>query len=47
MILEQAERLMEDFARRTGLTGTSAPRRYLWTNAFAVCNYLPLQGTLH
>ena len=35
--------LMEDFARRTGLDaqGTN-PRRYLWTDAYAVCNFLEL-----
>lgn len=35
-------RLMEDFAERTGLTGEAPPRRYLWTDAFAVCNFLGL-----
>lgn len=39
---EQVEQLMETFAERTGLTGTCVPRRYLWTDAFAVCNYLEL-----
>jgi len=35
--------IMSDFAESTGLTGTSSePRRYLWTDAFAVCNYLEL-----
>ncbi|HEB96729.1 MAG TPA: hypothetical protein ENI96_09910 [Sedimenticola thiotaurini] len=35
--------LMLDFARRTGLSpASSAPRRYLWTDAFAVCNLLGL-----
>jgi hypothetical protein len=33
---------MEEFASRTGLTGDAAPRRYLWTDAFAVCNFLAL-----
>jgi hypothetical protein len=32
--------LMTRFAERTGLTGTREPRRYLWTDAFAVCNFL-------
>jgi len=37
------EALMTGFAERTGLTTTSRPpRRYLWTDAFAVCNYLEL-----
>jgi hypothetical protein len=35
--------LMEDFAGATGLDPASGtPRRYLWTDAFAVCNYLGL-----
>jgi hypothetical protein len=35
--------LMMDFAGLTGLTaGGTAPRRYLWTDAFALCNYLEL-----
>lgn len=35
--------LMQEFADRTGLsTDTQPPRRYLWTDAFAVCNYLGL-----
>ena len=34
---------MQDFARLTGLDPAGAhPRRYLWTDAFAVCNYLEL-----
>jgi len=34
---------MLDFAETTGLSGKShEPRRYLWTDAFAVCNYLQL-----
>ncbi|NNK64249.1 MAG: hypothetical protein HKO98_13705, partial [Gemmatimonadetes bacterium] len=38
-----AAEIMRDFARRTGLDPAgSAPRRYLWTDAFAVCNYLGL-----
>lgn len=38
-----AARLMSEFARRTGLS-PAAPhkRRYLWTDAFAVCNFLEL-----
>jgi hypothetical protein len=39
----EAAGLMKRFAERTGLTGgTSA--RYLWTDAFAVCNLLELEG---
>ena len=34
---------MLDFANSTGLTDSYRPqRRYLWTDAFAVCNYLEL-----
>ena len=33
---------MNNFAERTGLTTGQSPRRYLWTDAFAVCNYLGL-----
>jgi hypothetical protein len=37
------QEVMLDFARLTGLEPASAhPRRYLWTDAFAVCNYLEL-----
>jgi hypothetical protein len=35
--------IMLDFARLTGLDPADPrPRRYLWTDAFAVCNYLEL-----
>jgi hypothetical protein len=35
--------IMMEFARETGLSpASSAPRRYLWTDAFAVCNFLGL-----
>jgi len=34
--------LMLSFAQRTGLDSDRPPRRYLWTDAFAVCNYLGL-----
>lgn len=37
--------LMRDFAERTGLTSARAPERYLWTDAFAVCNFLGLGET--
>ena len=34
---------MVEFARETGLSpARTAPRRYLWTDAFAVCNFLGL-----
>jgi hypothetical protein len=37
------QEIMLDFARHTGLMSNDAhPRRYLWTDAFAVCNYLEL-----
>lgn len=39
-----AKSLMDSFAERTGLIdGTQ--RRYLWTDAFAVCNFLGLRTT--
>jgi hypothetical protein len=35
--------LMAQFAERTGLSPAGkSPRRYLWTDAFAVCNFLEL-----
>jgi hypothetical protein len=38
-----AARLMFEFAKRTGLSPVAQnPRRYLWTDAFAVCNFLEL-----
>jgi hypothetical protein len=40
--LSLARELMADFARRTGLVGDRPPTRYLWTDAFAVCNFLGL-----
>ncbi len=37
------EKIMTEFARLTGLSpATSEPRCYLWTDAFAVCNFLGL-----
>lgn len=40
---EIAARLMATFARRSGLAPpTPRPQRYLWTDAFAVCNLLEL-----
>jgi len=39
------QEIMQDYARLTGLEPADAhPRRYLWTDAFAVCNYLELFG---
>jgi len=40
---KQAADLMEQFAERTGLTERNADRRYLWTDAFAVCNFIALR----
>ncbi|HUT40611.1 MAG TPA: hypothetical protein VM011_04645, partial [Gammaproteobacteria bacterium] len=40
--IEEASALMNAFAARTGLTSTQPARRYLWTDAFAVCNFLGL-----
>lgn len=37
-----ARHLMDEFAEVTGLTGGKPSRRYLWTDAFAVCNFLGL-----
>jgi hypothetical protein len=37
-----ARHLMDEFAEDTGLSGAKPPRRYLWTDAFAVCNFLGL-----
>ena len=42
----EAVELMTRFAQRTGLTGGGMPRRYLWTDAFAVCNLLGLARAL-
>jgi len=40
---EHVEEIMRDFSRLTGLEPASGhPKRYLWTDAFAVCNYLEL-----
>ena len=43
--IEEAIALMNNFAERTGLSSKQSPRRYLWTDAFAVCNYLGLART--
>ncbi len=40
--LARAREIMDVFARSTGLSSDEPPRRYLWTDAFAVCNYLGL-----
>lgn len=38
----RASEIMARFAERSGLTSPSPRRRYLWTDAFAVCNWLGL-----
>jgi hypothetical protein len=41
----RTQSIMSDFAASTGLSDASCPpHRYLWTDAFAVCNYLELYG---
>jgi len=41
--LSIVQSLMLDFADRTGLTARGIPpRRYLWTDSFAVCNFFEL-----
>ena len=40
--VDEAIALMNNFALRTGLSSEQPGRRYLWTDAFAVCNYLGL-----
>jgi hypothetical protein len=35
---------MAEFADLTGLSSPEAPQRYLWTDAFAVCNFLELHN---
>lgn len=40
--LNVAAALMDAFARRTGLEGHAPAVRYLWTDAFATCNFLGL-----
>ena len=40
--MQQAITLMDSYAQRSGLTSDQPHKRYLWTDAFAVCNYLGL-----
>jgi hypothetical protein len=42
--VESAVKIMQRFAEETGLIGNRKPRRYLWTDAFAVCNFLELSS---
>ena len=45
---EKAREIMLDFARITGLHPvTDHPKRYLWTDAFAVCNFLEIYHRTH
>lgn len=37
-----ARNIMLTFAKQTGLSSEKVPDRYLWTDAFAVCNFLEL-----
>ena len=39
---EVIKKIMNEFAERTGLVGNQPPRRYLWTDSFAVCNFFGL-----
>ncbi|TNG02086.1 MAG: hypothetical protein EP297_01555, partial [Gammaproteobacteria bacterium] len=40
--IKEAIILMNDFSERTGITSELSAQRYLWTDAFAVCNFLGL-----
>ena len=43
--LELSKSIMLEFASNTGLEPAAVtPRRYLWTDGFAVCNFLELYG---
>lgn len=42
----EASSLMLRFAERTGLDSDVPPHRYLWTDAFAVCNFIGLAREL-
>jgi len=37
-----SEDIMLEFAHETGISSNLKPRRYLWTDAFAVCNFIEL-----
>jgi len=37
-----SEEIMLEFAYETGISSNLKPRRYLWTDAFAVCSFLEL-----
>lgn len=40
--LSLAQQMMDEFACLTGLSSDRRPMRYLWTDAFALCNFLEL-----
>ena len=40
--IREAIELMTGFAERSGLSSERPQQRYLWTDAFAVCNFLGL-----
>ena len=40
--IDAAVKFMEDFAEHTGLSPAGKSKRYLWTDAYAVCNFLGL-----
>ena len=42
MNIDLARELMDRFAEDSGITGSRRPRRYLWTDAYAVYNFLAL-----
>lgn len=41
-LLTVVREIMSNFSHQTGISSRKAPRRYLWTDAFAVCNFLEL-----
>lgn len=47
--IEAAQKLMDDFSRRTGLEGNQGDQtiRYLWTDAFAVQTFFGLSNVLN
>ncbi len=43
VLLDKVREIMLEFSDLTGLSGSGKPpKRYLWTDAFAVCNFLEL-----
>jgi hypothetical protein len=45
ILLDKVREIMLEFSDLTGVSGSGSgipPKRYLWTDAFAVCNYLEL-----